>query len=137
MVIGAAASVIVMLGLGGAYWVMNDKPTDDVAKVTPSTDTAIIQPSFEPLQPTAAVTPPPASSNEPSALDILNEKLKSQPEFVKEPKKPGPSAEQKLKAEAARRASEERARKAAAERARAASKPQKQPDWGNQRQGSF
>ena len=140
MIIGVAASVVA-LSLGGAYWVFKDKPASDAAEIKPSSvETVIIGPAVAPsldnASPVAAaVSSPPVSSNEPSALDILNEQLKSKQPFAEEPKKAAPSAEDKLKAAAAQRAREEKARKAAAERA--TSKPQNQPNWGNQRQGSF
>jgi len=131
MIVGIAASVVV-LSLGGAYWVFkDDKPADE---------TAIVKPAVAPIPDTppavtAVVPPPPVSGNAPSALDILNEELKSKQPLVDEPKKAEPSAEDRLKAAAAQRAREEKARKAAAERAN--SKSQNQPNWGNQRQGSF
>lgn len=138
MIMGAAASVVV-LSLGGAYWVINDKSAEDAAKTTEPADTAITQPTPDAIVniPTAVITPPPVSGNEPSALDIFNKTFESKQGDTEEPETKKPSTEDRLKAQAARRASEEKAKQAAAERARAASKPQKQPDWGNQRQGSF
>lgn len=139
MIIGIAVSVIA-LSAGGAYWILGDKPVVESKEIKPTDSTvSITPPANVPLsnstQPVTTIAPPLVSSSEPSALDILNEQLKSKQPFVEEPKKAESSTEDRLKAAAAQRAREEKARKAAVERA--ASKPKNQPDWGNQRQGSF
>jgi serine/threonine-protein kinase len=154
---GIAIGVLAVsvLAAGGLYWFTKDTADDASGISVPQVETATIDPS-NPLAETpaevstAAITAPqetvpaptmmPKNDNAPSALDILNQRRASQQSVETE------SVEEKLKAEAA--AAKERKRKAAAllakkprktakPRKQAAAPVSKQPNWGNQQQGTF